>query len=185
MSTENLIKRIEKISIENIVESESVINRFYIDNEFNESPNKPKKFFITKIRLNFYQLWCMFGQIPVIHTKGKCKYEWIIKQENSDRIFSIYDWNNKSDLLNTKQWYIRSNTQDDPSDFLEVLSDAIECYNKYYKHHMEHSNFMNDDENFDIETRDIETSENFDELSDALKQIKNNFIYHKYILQTL
>ena len=174
MSTENLIKRIEKISIENKVESE--INVFYIDNEY-ESPNEPKKFFITKIRLNFYQLWCMFGQIPVIHTKGKCKYEWIIKQENSDRIFSIYDWNNKSDLLNTKQWYIRSNTQDDPSDFLEVLSDAIECYNKYYKHHMENSNFMNDD--------DIEIDEDSDELSDVLKQIKNNFIYHKYILQTL
>lgn len=177
--TENLIKKIEKLQIKNkVVESEHETNVFYIDNELNASG--PKKFFITKIKLHFSQLWCMFGQIPIIHTRGKCKYEWVIKQENSDRIFSIYDWNNKSDLMHTTQWYIRSNSPDDPSDFLKILSDAIECYNIYYKHHIENNNFMNNDADEDVMSEDDDYI-----VSEVLKQIKNNFIYHKSILQRL
>jgi hypothetical protein len=126
-----------------------------------------KKFFITKIRLNFYQLWSIFGQIPIIHTKGKCKYEWIIRQENSNRIFSIFDWNNKNKLMDTTQWYIRSNMPDDCSDFLETLADAIECYNLYYKHQIEN-----------------ETETSFP-LDPDVYEIKNNLKKYICLLKTL
>lgn len=124
-TTDHLIKQMEN----SLHLTDSYKSQFYIEDTYEPD----KKFFITKISLNFYQLWCIFGQIPFIHTKGKCKYEWIIRQENTNRIFSIYDWNNKNKLINTTQWYIRSNMPDDSSDFLQVLTDAIECYNLYYK----------------------------------------------------
>lgn len=125
LSTDDLITQMENVCLDKC--------KFYIDDIYESD----KKFFITKINLNFYQLWYMFGQTPFIHTKGKCKYEWIIRQENTNRIFSIYDWNNKNKLVNTTQWYIRSNMQGDSSDFFETLTNAIECYNLYYKHLIE------------------------------------------------
>lgn len=138
-TTDNLIKQMEN----SLHLTDPYKSQFYIDDIYESD----KKFFITKINLDFYQLWYMFGQIPFIHTKGKCKYEWIIRQENTNRIFSIYDRNNKNKLMNTTQWYIRSNMPDDSSDFLQVLTDAIECYNLYYKHLTENksSDYISDD----------------------------------------
>ena len=156
-TTDNLIEQIESISLNQ--------SEFYVE-ETSTLVSQDKKFFITKIRLNFYQLWSMFRQIPFIHTNGKCKYEWIIRQENSNRIFSIYDWNNKNKLIDTTQWYIRSNTPD-CTDFLKTLSDAIECYNLYYKHQIENNIFDNDT------------------LDPVVYEIKHNFIKHLSLLQTL
>lgn len=153
---DNLTTQIENISLNQL--------QFYVENTY--SPDK--KFFIIKINLNFYQLWCMFGQIPFIHTKGKCKYEWIIRQGNSNRIFSIYDWNNKNKLMNTTQWYIRSNMPGDCSDFLKTLSDAIECYNLYYKHIIEKN-----------------SSYIVDEIDQVAYEIKHNLTKHLDLLQTL
>ena len=181
MSTNNLIKQIENISITDESLDSSLTN-FYSDNstkvelqvqqdkqDTNNYINLKKNFFVTKIKLNYYQLWCIFGQIPIVHDKGKCKYEWIIKQENSNRIFSIYDWNNKSNLVNTKQWYIRTNTSDDPSDFLEILSNALECYNRFYKYSVENESFSNDNK----------------AIHKILQELKEEFIKHKYILECI
>jgi len=166
-NTDILIKQIETISIN---EPEPV---FYVDNE---DLNPDKKFFITKIRLDFYQLWCIFGEIPIIHKRGKCKYEWIVRQKNSNRIFSIYDWNNKNKLMNTTQWYIRSNIQGDTGDFLKTLSDAIECYNLYYKDRIEKKTF--DEPICDLD-------EHSDIVDQVLHEIKNTFIENLSLLKSL
>jgi len=162
--TDNLIKQVENISLD---QSQC---QFYVENTYDPD----KKFFIMKISLNFYQLWSILGQIPFIHKNGRCKYEWIIRQGNSNRIFSIYDWNNKNKLLNTTQWYIRSNMPGDSSEFLKTLSDAIECYNLYYKHQMEN--------NLHDTLPELETDIHFFQI---LHEIKHNFIKHFSLLQTL
>ena len=120
---------IEELS--NMVSKTSISSKFYVDNSLEIDNN----YFITSVNLNFYQMWCMFNTMPVIYKSGKCKYEWKFKKENTDVVFCIYDWNNKNSLLRTKKWYIGSNTEDKVqiAEFLKILCDAVECYNKYYK----------------------------------------------------
>jgi hypothetical protein len=114
-----------------MLENTSISTPFYIDNTLDISKN----YFITSVNLNFYQIWSLFNELPIIHKNGKCKYEWRFQQKSEDPIFCIYDWKNPKSLLQTKKWYIGSNTQDEEknSEFLKNLCDAIECYNLYYK----------------------------------------------------
>lgn len=168
MTADFLIEKFEKIELDPEIS-------FYLDNS-PELYDPDKKFFITKIRLDFQQLWCMFGEIPIIHKRGKCKYEWVIHQTNSNRIFSIYDWNNKNDLMHTTQWYIRSNMPGDSSLFLKTLSEAIECYNTFYKHkiHTLYESSLNEN-----------TNENEKLVNEVLSDIKQNFMQNIDLLQTL
>ena len=91
-----------------------------------------------------------------------------MQQQNSEAL------NNKNKLLNTTQWYIRSNMPGDSSEFLKTLSDAIECYNLYYKHQMEN--------NLHDTLPELETDIHFFQI---LHEIKHNFIKHFSLLQTL
>jgi hypothetical protein len=114
-----------------LIELNSLSTPYYIDNSLEISEN----YFITSVNLNFYQIWSIFNEIPIIHKNGKCKYEWRFQQKPGEPIFCIYDWNNPKTLLQTKKWYIGSNVKDDEkiSNFLKNLCDAVECYNIYYK----------------------------------------------------
>lgn len=114
-----------------LIELNSLSTPYYIDNSLEISEN----YFITSVNLNFYQIWSIFNEIPIIHKNGKCKYEWRFQQNPREPIFCIYDWNNPKTLLQTKKWYIGSNVKDDEkiSNFLKNLCDAVECYNIYYK----------------------------------------------------
>jgi len=123
-------------------ENTSISTPYYVDNTLDISEN----YFITSVNLNFYQIWSLFNELPIIHKNGKCKYEWRFQQKPGYPIFCIYDWKNPKSLLQTKKWYIGSNTQDEEknSEFLKNLCDAIECYNIHYKC-IENHVFTNDD----------------------------------------
>lgn len=118
---------------------EEVEQWFYLDNSLDTDGSR----FVAKVQLNFYQLWSMFMDLPCVYSSGKCKYEWKMLHNRTGAVFSIYDWNNRCSLLQTKTWYIGSTTSDDTviSEFLEVLCDAIECYNEYYKTAIETKTF--------------------------------------------
>ena len=115
------------ISVDNLHSS----GIFTINNNLDITEN----YFITSINLNFYQIWSIFNTLPLIHTHGKCKYEWRFQKSKDEPIFCIYDWNNTKSLLQTKKWYIGCNVNNDDkiAEFLKTLCDAIECYNLYYK----------------------------------------------------
>jgi hypothetical protein len=149
-------------SFENI----SISTPFYIDNNLDIKEN----YFITSVNLNFYQIWSIFNEIPIIYKNGKCKYEWRFQQNQGEPIFCIYDWNNPNSLLQTKKWYIGSNTNNEEknSEFLKNLCDAIECYNLYYKSIENH----------------IFTSKD-PVVHKRLQQIKYSIVKHKELLKSL
>lgn len=138
--------------------------KFCIDNMLDTN----HQYFVAKVHLNFYQIWSMFMEMPCLYNNGKCKYEWKFKHTKSDVVMSIYDWNNKNRLLDTKIWYIGCSVNDKKviSEFLGVLCEAIECYNLYYK--------------IPIETKTF-TSE-FEKVNESLQDIRNSLIEHKEIL---
>jgi hypothetical protein len=128
-------------------------------------------YFVAKVQLSFYQLWCMFAELPVIYKSQKCKYEWKFNHIETGAVFSIYDWRNKNSLLNTKTWYIGGSVNDKTivNEFLQVLCDAIECYNKYYKVPIETKTFRSD----------------IPEVQNALDSIKSSILDNRDILKSL
>jgi hypothetical protein len=148
-------------------DKEEIQCKFYIDNDLDTN----HQCFVAKIHLNFYQIWSMFMQLPCVYKSGKCKYEWKLKHTTSDVVMSIYDWNNKNRLLDTKVWYIGCSINDKKviGEFLGVLCEAIECYNFYYKNPIETKTFKSD----------------IEKVNDALFDIKKSLIENKHILNKL
>jgi hypothetical protein len=141
--------------------------KFCLDNTLDSNHS----YFVAKVQINFYQMWSMFREIPRVYESGKCKYEWNFSHIKTGAVFSIYDWNNRNNLLSTKTWYIGCNVNDKvlTSEFLSVLCEAIECYNKYYK--------------VPIETKTF--SSNIPEVHDALQDIKQSIYNNKKQLKEL
>ncbi len=141
-----------------VEENESM---FYIDNDLDTN----HQYFVAKVHLNFYQIWSMFMILPCVYNSGKCKYEWKLKHTKSDVVISIYDWNNKNRLLDTKVWYIGCSVNDKKviGEFLGVLCQAIECYNFYYKKSIETKTFKSE----------------IEKVNEALQDIKNSLIENK------
>lgn len=135
---DSIVNCMDKISI---CDSENE-QEFYLDN----SVNSECCYFLAKVQLSFYQLWCMFSELPCVYQSKKSKYEWKFIHKKTGVVFSIYDWKNKQNLLNTKTWYIGASVNNSKitAKFLKVLCDAIECYNKYYKVPVENKTFKSE-----------------------------------------
>ena len=163
---ENISSKLEEMSIEN-TQTKTQTQKFFLDNNVDTNHS----YFIAKVNLNFYQLWSIFKELPCVYQAGKCKYEWKFCHVDSDAVFSVYDWNNNNNLLNTKKWYVGCNRNDKVlvSEFLKVLCDAIECYNKYYKTAIETKTF----------------SSKIPIVNDALQDIKTHLIINRDILNKL
>ncbi len=117
---------------------------FIIDNHVSYTKNEMKM--ITKIDINFYQLWSLLGELPILQ-KGHSKYEWrFIRKDLPNVIFRIYDYNNKNNFLNTKVWYLGSTTQCKVhnEEFLDTFLNGITCYNTYYRRGIESRDFTSD-----------------------------------------
>lgn len=169
-STDILSEYLSDLNLETqIVESDYVLDQsLEVTNAVN----------VTSIRLNFYQLWCMFGTLPVVHEKGKSGYmsegtrfyEYIIQGPTA--IFTLYAWNinKKGTFLQENEWYVGTTAKDsdDIKAFLEHLYKALECYSLYYK---------------GVE-RHIFESEH-PEVNCHLKLIKRELIEHRELLKTL
>lgn len=140
---------------------------FILDN----SLNNDCCYFVVKVQLSFYQLWSMFSELPCVYQSKKCKYEWKFLHVNTGAVFSIYDWNNKENLLNTKTWYIGASVNDKAliNEFLMVLCDAIECYNKFYKTPIETKTFSSD----------------IKEVQNALDSIRKSIVEKRDLLKSL
>ena len=131
---------------------------------------------VTKIRLNFYQLWSMFGTLPVVYEKGKSGYLsegtrfYEYKIQGPTAMFTIYAWNMKGTFLQENQWNIGSTAHDsnDTKAFLEHLYEALECYSLYYKGMERHI--------FESEHPEVDYH---------LKLIKRELIEHREMLKTL
>ena len=131
-------------------------SNFVIDNYTSYTKNEMKM--ITKIDMNFYQLWSLLGELPilrrsctfnedVVRRQGKSKYEWrFIRKDIPNVIFTIYDYNNKNNFLNTKVWYLGSTTKCKVynKEFRDTFLDGIKCYNTYYRQGIETRNFTSD-----------------------------------------
>ena len=130
--------------------------KFYLDNDLDSNHS----YFVAKVHLNFYQMWTIFRVLPCVYESGKSKYEWKFKHVSSDTVISIYDWNNKDSLLNTKLWYIGSSSNDKKivGEFLSVLCDAIQTYNVYYKQPIEEKTFTSNNQDVDKELKVIKRS---------------------------
>lgn len=161
-SMDDLINQITNLKVEeNIVNNNPI---FTVDNTIDTS----KKYYVTSIQLNFYQLLSIFSKIPCVYYSGKCKYEWKISSDFGT--FSIYDWNNKNSLLETTNWNIGTDVQDTIhiAEFMQNLCDALECYNQYYKC-IEYGIFESDDVSID----------------NNLKMIKKEFEKNEKLLKKL
>jgi hypothetical protein len=97
---------------------------------------------IVNVTLNFYQLWSLFGEIPLIKycNTGPIvvkEYSWKIEATENHIVFAIVGYSDN--LLQTQDWVIMSNTNDpkEKRAFLTHLSDAVECYNLYYRETIE------------------------------------------------
>lgn len=158
-----MTKSVDKIALS---DEAGYVQKFTLDNSLDSNGSR----FVAKVQLSFYQIWSMFMEMPVVKS-GKCKYEWKFSHVKTGAVFSIYDWNNKNSLVQTKTWYIGTTSDDNQvvSEFLSVLCQAIECYNKYYKTPIEKRTFTSDDPR----------------IQDALDQFRRSITEHKNILVTL
>ena len=164
MEVDQLIKDLEKVDL--IGEEEPF---FMLDN--NIKRDDLELYFITDVRLNFYELWAIFREIPNVNDDKKIKYSWTFTDKNNGIIFVLCDWNNEKKLLQTRNWRILSNTLNDKivSKFLNTLCSALECYNKYYKSNIESRDFSSDNQ----------------EVNRCLQDIKMSLIVNREILKSL
>ena len=139
---QNIIDSFENIDI-NAKNEEC---KFILDNTVSYIKDELK--LIKKIEMNFYQLWCLLGELPILRTGGKSKFEYrFIRPDLPNVIFTIYDYNNKNNFLNTNVWYLASTTDDKiiNKEFLKTFLDGINCYNLFYKEKIEKRDFSSDD----------------------------------------
>lgn len=96
---------------------------------------------VTKIQLNFYQLWYLFGELPCVYEKGKSgllqglkSYEYKIVSSNKC-VFSLYAWATKGLFLKESTWYVGCSNPNEVNvrEFLEYLLRALEHYRRNYK----------------------------------------------------
>jgi hypothetical protein len=153
----------DEIDIENIPD-----NMFILDNHVSYIKGEMKSF--HKLNINFYQLWSLLGEFPILQ-KGHSKYEWrFIRKDLPNVIFRIYDYNNQNNFLNTKTWYLGSTTRSKihNTEFLTTFLDGIECYNLYYK---------------GIEARDFTNDNQI--VHQNLQKIKNELVINRDLLKSL
>jgi hypothetical protein len=133
---------------------------------------------VTTLKLNFYQIWCMFGELPCVYVKGKLgllnenykMYEYKIQSQNPGCIFTLFAWNIKGSFLQETQWHIGSTTRD-PNEiqaFMDHLLAALQCYSDYYK---------------GVERHIFESE--YPEVDQQLKIIKRQLIQNREILKKL
>lgn len=142
---------------------------FILDNYVSYTKNEMKM--ITKIDINFYQLWSLLGELPILQ-KGHSKYEWrFVRKDIPNVIFRIYDWNNKKNFLNTNTWYLASTTKSKihNQEFLNTFLNGIACYNTYYLKNIELRDFTSDDQI----------------VHQNLQKIKNELVVNRDILKSL
>ncbi len=117
---------------------------------------------VTTIDLNFYQLWCLFGQYPKVYNNGKTGYlnglklyEYAIVSSRGN-VYTIYAWGTK--ILDVKRWMIASDCreQTEIQNFLENLFEALKCYSKYYRS-IEHSVFESEFPEIDAHMKELES----------------------------
>jgi hypothetical protein len=110
---------------------ESLLRYYVVDREADTT----NAYHLTQIKLNFYQLWCMFGQAPCVNKGQEQMKLYEYKLKGASEIFSLYAWSIKGNLLNETKWNVATTSGDQVAiqDFLEHLFDAIQCYEKYYK----------------------------------------------------
>lgn len=132
--------------------------------------------YVTNIKMNFYQIWSIFGVLPNVYEKGKsgylndnCKYyEYKIKGPNA--FFTVGAWNMKGSFLQENKWNISTttNNQSDIKSFLEHLYKALELYSTHYKMIEKHI-FQSTNEEIDMH----------------LKRIKQELIENRETLKSL
>lgn len=113
------------------------MREYNIDNTVKYDTNKI--IYITSIRLNFYQLWAMFNQVPIVYENienGETikQYEYRIQQDED--IYVIYaNSNEKEGFLKIRNWNIGSTSRrkNDIDGFLRHLNNALKMYKEYYK----------------------------------------------------
>jgi hypothetical protein len=131
---------------------------------------------ITEIKMNMYQLWAMFGQLPRVYKKGHSSlmsnmkfYEYSIKGRNTD-VFTIYAWADKEGFLKTRKWNIGATTKDTAAiqHFMDYLFLALRLYSEHYKC-MENNIFTSKDKEVDMHLKKIKKE--LIENREALKSI--------------
>lgn len=164
MEIEKLIKDLESVDLTS--EKEPF---FMLDNDIKR--DNLELYFIMDICLNFYELWCIFREIPNINNDDKIRYSWTFTDKDEKYVFVLCDWKNDKKLLQTRNWRILSNTLNDiiVSKFLKSLCNALECYNKYYKHSVESHDFTSDNK----------------EVNKCLHDIKISLITNREVLKSL
>ena len=164
MEIEKLIKDLEMVDLDDV---EGPF--FLLDNDIKR--DNLELYFITDVCLNFYEIWTIFREIPIINNDKKIRYSWNFISKDKRYIFVLCDWNNENKLLQTKKWRILCNTTDEiiVSKFLKTLCNALECYNKYYKKSIESRDFSSDNK----------------EVNRCLQEIKGSLIENREILKSL
>ena len=141
-------------------------NRYFIDNDINVENFT----ILTSIEMNFYQVWCLFGTIPVVYDDkhGNRVYEWRIQGPKSD--FCIRNKKKETQLLKIREWNLCTNLVDQMciQNFLEHLFEAIKCYDKYYKC---------------IEKNDFDSEDSY--IHDILQKIKIELVHYRDLIRQL
>jgi hypothetical protein len=126
---------------------------------------------ITEIKLNMYQLWAMFGELPKVCKKGENVkvYEYTIRGKNKD-IFTIYAHGHENGFVKTKHWNIGATTNDTAAiqHFMDHLFLALRLYSEHYKC-MENNIFESRNEEIDMHLKKIKRE--LIENKDAIKGI--------------
>ena len=130
--------------------------------------------FVTKINLNFYQLWSLFGELPIVTEQSdsvRC-YTFVVSSKvDPKELFFIYANGYKGSLLNLISWNIGTCQGVDPihiQNFLEYLFDALKCFETYYQQNVSQLNFNHPNEI----------------VQDNLNHIKNSLLhYHDVLVQ--
>ena len=142
---------------------------FILDNHVSYIKQDMKSF--HKLNINFYQLWSLFGEFPILQ-KGHSKYEWrFIRKDLPNVIFRIYDYNNQNNFLNTNTWYLGSTTKSKihNQEFLNTFLNGITCYNTYYLKSIESRDFTSDNQI----------------VHQNLQKIKNELVINRDLLKSL
>ena len=129
---------------------------FVLDNNLNIDD----LFFMIKIKVNFYQLWTIFRELPKTYRSKNCKYAWYFLHKPTGIIISIFDWKNEERFLNTKSWHIGASVNDKNviREFVKTLFEAVRVYEKWYRIPIEQKTFKSDNPKVQMILQDIKVS---------------------------
>jgi hypothetical protein len=119
MELDQLAAQLQNITIQNIT------HKTLSSYNYNKTIDSRSAYHITKITVDFIQLWKLFNDYPVARTSkylsNSCIFEYKITKGTD--LFTIYTWCTVENLQNTKEWNIGTTSMDSVSiqDFLECL----------------------------------------------------------------